>query len=53
MDNATKKQLIDWAGRYKSPVFIVNDPIQFPRKHIGKRAEISGLRFFGNHKAIN
>lgn len=56
MDNATKKQLIDWAGRYESPAFIVDDPIQFPRKHIGKRAEISGFitswLSFGNRKAI-
>ena len=56
MDRVIKQQLIDWAARYESPAFIINDPIQFPRKHIGKRAEISGFLTswlaFGNRKAI-
>lgn len=56
MDRVIKQQLIDWAARYESPAFIVDDPIQFPRKHIGKRAEISGFitswLSFGNRKAI-
>lgn len=56
MDNKIKQRLIDWAGRYESPAFIIDDPVQFPRKHIGKRAEISGFitswLAFGNRKAI-
>lgn len=56
MDNRIKQRLIDWAGRYESPAFIIDDPVQFPRKHIGKRAEISGFitswLAFGNRKAI-
>lgn len=56
MDNKIKQRLIDWAGRYESPAFIIDDPVQFPRKHFGKRAEISGFitswLAFGNRKAI-
>lgn len=56
MDNRIKQRLIDWAGRYESPAFIIDDPVQFPRKHIGKRAEISGFitswLAFGNRKTI-
>ena len=56
MDNKIKQRLIDWAGRYESPAFIIDDPVQFPRKYIGKRAEISGFitswLAFGNRKAI-
>lgn len=56
MNDVVRQQLIDWAERYESPAFIINDPVQFPRKYIGKRAEISGFitswLSFGNRKAI-
>lgn len=56
MDKAIKQQLIEWADKYESLSFVANDPVQFPRKHIGKRAEISGFitswLSFGNRKAI-
>lgn len=38
-----KQKLIEWANKYEVASFIANDPVQFPRKHIGKRAEISGF----------
>lgn len=51
-----KRKLIEWADKYEVEGFIANDPVQFPRKHIGKRAEISGFitswLSFGNRKAI-
>ena len=51
-----KQKLIEWANKYEVASFIANDPVQFPRKHIGKRAEISGFitswLSFGNRKAI-
>ena len=50
------QKLIEWANKYEVASFIANDPVQFPRKHIGKRAEISGFitswLSFGNRKAI-
>lgn len=56
MDNKIKQRLIDWAGRYESPAFIIDDPVQFPRKHIGRWAEIVGFLTswvsFGNRKSI-
>lgn len=51
-----KRKLIEWANKYEVKDFIASDPVQFPRKHIGKRAEISGFitawLSFGNRKAI-
>ena len=51
-----KRKFIEWADKYEVEGFIANDPVQFPRKHIGKRAEISGFitswLSFGNRKAI-
>lgn len=56
MDQRVRQQLVDWAEKYESPAFVIDDPVQFPRKYTGKSAEISGLitswLSFGNRKAI-
>lgn len=45
-----------WAGQYNNPDFIKSDPIQFPHKYDGRKAEVSGFitawLSFGNRKAI-
>jgi uncharacterized protein (TIGR02757 family) len=54
--DAIQMVLKDWAKVYNNPEFIKSDPIQFPKKYMGKRAEISGFitswLSFGNRKAI-
>lgn len=56
MNSVLKQHLIRWANEYEAASFIANDPVQFPRKYIGKRAEISGFitswLSFGNRQAI-
>lgn len=51
-----REKLVKWADKYEVEDFIANDPVQFPRNYIGKRAEISGFitswLSFGNRKAI-
>ncbi|WP_317191435.1 MULTISPECIES: TIGR02757 family protein [Bacteroides] len=54
--DAIQMVLKNWATIYNSPDFVKSDPIQFPKKYMGKRAEISGFitswLSFGNRKAI-
>ena len=53
-----KHNLVMWAKEYNSPLFIDDDPVQFPRKYIDSQAdaEVSGLLTalisFGNRKQI-
>lgn len=53
-----KHNLVMWAKEYNSPLFIDDDPVQFPRKYKDSQvdAEISGLLTalisFGNRKQI-
>ena len=53
-----KHNLVMWAKEYNSPLFIDDDPVQFPRKYMDSQvdAEISGLLTalisFGNRKQI-
>ena len=57
-DGITKNNLVMWAKEYNSPLFIDDDPVQFPRKYINSQvdAEVSGLLTalisFGNRKQI-
>nr|DAP29143.1 MAG TPA: Protein of unknown function (DUF2400) [Bacteriophage sp.] len=55
-NDTIQQQLVKWANKYETSAFITDDPVQFPRKYIGKRAEISGFITswisFGNRKAI-
>ena len=53
-----KHNLVMWAKEYNSPLFIDDDPVQFPRKYMDSQvdAEVSGLLTalisFGNRKQI-
>ena len=57
-DRLLKHNLVMWAKEYNSPLFIDDDPVQFPRKYMDSQvdAEISGLLTalisFGNRKQI-
>lgn len=57
-DRLLKHNLVMWAKEYNNPLFIDDDPIQFPRKYKSNQvdAEISGLLTalisFGNRKQI-
>ena len=58
MDGLLKRNLMMWAKEYNNPLFIKDDPIQFPRKYMDSQvdAEVSGLLTalisFGNRKQI-
>lgn len=57
-DRLLKHNLVMWAKEYNNPLFIEDDPIQFPRKYMDSQvdAEVSGLLTalisFGNRKQI-
>lgn len=57
-DGLLKRNLMMWAKEYNSPLFIDDDPVQFPRKYMDSQvdAEVSGLLTalisFGNRKQI-
>lgn len=57
-DGLLKRNLMMWAKEYNNPLFIKDDPIQFPRKYMDSQvdAEISGLLTalisFGNRMQI-
>ena len=43
--DAIQMVLKDWAKVYNNPEFIKSDPIQFPKKYMGKRAASLRLGF--------
>lgn len=43
MDEALRRQLIDWADRYNDPVYFAEDPIAFPREFLRRGASLQDI----------
>lgn len=43
MDEALKRQLIDWADKYNDPVYFDEDPIAFPREFLRRGASLQDI----------
>ena len=56
VNNELVNKIQEWADKYETVSFIIDDPIRFPKKYSGRDAEVSGFitswLSFGNRKAI-
>lgn len=43
MDEALRRQLIDWADKYNDPVYFDEDPIAFPREFLHRGASLQDI----------
>lgn len=56
VNNELVNKIQEWADKYETASFIIDDPIRFPRKYSGRDAEVSGFitswLSFGSRKMI-